>query len=185
MEVEKWLPIAISVIALIVSLGSLYLQHFRRVRKGSASVLWATLYRDAKKTSIKVGIDIAFSNQGNRPFVVSRVWLLSRMKDGNKRQYESEMLNQDNPLKVEAASIEYMHLKFEAPFQEFLTDLGHPMVATEAAIEALIYVTDYEGREYYSMAPVMRLFVEGDKIEGETPIKSTVNVLQKSKSKSQ
>ncbi|WP_310447077.1 hypothetical protein [Thiobacillus sp.] len=181
MEIEKWLPITISVLALSISLGSLYLQHFRRARKGRAAVLSSTWSRDVSGL-VQFQTDIAFSNQGNRPFVVSRVWLLTKMKDGNKRRYESEMLNQQKPLKVPASSIEHMHLTFDVNSKEFLSDIGHVSGSTETTIDLIFYTTDDEGREHYSQTPIMDLIIPDDKIcWGTTTIKSVVDVLDPGK----
>lgn len=184
MEIEKWLPITISVLALSISLTSLYLQHFRRIRKGSAAVLSSTWSQDLNRGGIKFKTDVAFSNQGNRPFVVSRVWLLTQMKDGNKRRYESEFLNQQKPLKVAPSSIEHLHLIFDVTSQEFLSDIGHVSGTTETTVDLIFYVTDDEGREHHSTAPIMDLVIQEDKAcWGTTTTKSVVDLLKPEKSK--
>jgi hypothetical protein len=173
------LSIAISIIALVVSLGNLYLQHFRRVQRGTANVLWAT-WRYDTKGNLSVEIDIAISNQGNRPFVISRIWLLSELRGNNRTYYESDRLTQSNPLKVESSSIEHVHLIFS--LGKVSSNLGQSVSSANRTFDILIYATDDLGKEHYSQGSILKLKFEDNKIMESETIKLNLNIFEKKNS---
>lgn len=154
----KIAPIVISCIALFVSLMTVYFQWFRHSLKGKINVLSISWRRQIKENTIQLPIEISISNQGNKPFIISKVWLLHKVIGEHKRYLECDDLNGMNPLKVMPNSVELKHLIFSQSYQEFHNDLK---LHDGSYIEILFYIIDDKGNEsYLSLKPAIIAVVD-------------------------
>lgn len=159
MNISPIWSLLISCLALVVSFLSLYFQHLRRTQKAFASMLWC------KREGDKVVLEASISNQGNRPIIVSRIWLLSPLIGNTRIRYECESINQSSPLKVQPLSGEFLQLSFHAPNEIKFHGLYPTMECDTATYELLFYVTDDRGTEHYAQMPVVRLVRNGGGVE--------------------
>ena len=159
MDISPIWSLLISCLALAVSFLSLYFQHLRRTQKAFASMLCC------KREGDKLLLEASISNRGNRPIIVSRIWLLSPLKGNARTKHECESINQSAPLKVQPLSGEFLQLPFPAPDDIKLHGMYPTMECDSATYELLFYVTDDRGTEHYAQMPVVRLVRNGGGVE--------------------
>ncbi|MDI1361518.1 hypothetical protein [Methylotenera sp.] len=162
MPEAQLIPIVISVVALCVSLASLYVQHLRRVRHGTVSVLWSSWKYKWGEPNVEVKLDLAFSNQGNRPYVISRTWLLIKSTPTTKTRFEPSEVHQGKPLRVAPHSVEFIQLNFEVSASLLQKNGEERSKSEEGDIQLLIYAADDLGREQYAQPKVMRMAMLDD-----------------------
>lgn len=180
---SPWIPIIISTFSLIISLVTVYLQFFRKYRKGFANLLWINPRYYPKNSSkhMDLGVELAISNQGNRPFVISRIYLLLQTDNGSKTFLETEKLNQANPMKFPPQTVEYLQLVYELSYDLLDRALKYAGLQNGATIQILIYSTDDRGNEYYAQEDILNLKPRGEFFDSDHLPTKPMNLLLHSK----